>query len=81
MAMSMPVVATDAGGVPELIENGADGILVESGDANAIAAAIMRVVEDPLLAVRLSQASRFKIIESFSHHRSARVIADLLAAG
>jgi glycosyltransferase involved in cell wall biosynthesis len=81
MAMSMPVVATDAGGVPELIENGVDGILVDPGDANALVAAIMRVMEDPLLAVRLSQASRSKIIESFSHHRSARVIADLLAAG
>jgi glycosyltransferase involved in cell wall biosynthesis len=80
MAMSMPVVATDAGGVPELIENGVDGILVEPGDANALAAAIMRVMEDSLLAVRLSQASRSKIVESFSHHRSARVIADLLAA-
>jgi colanic acid/amylovoran biosynthesis glycosyltransferase len=80
MAMSVPVVATDGGGVPELIENGADGILVEPGDANAIAVAIMRVIGDPLFAVRLGQASRFKIVESFGHQRSARAIADLLAA-
>jgi hypothetical protein len=37
------------------------------------------VTGDPLLAVRLSQASRFKIVESFDHRRSARLIADLLA--
>lgn len=79
MAMNVPVVATNEGGVPELIESGADGILVEPGDANAIAAAVMRVMGNPLLAVQLGQASRFKVVESFGHRRSARAIADLLA--
>ena len=42
----LPVVATDVGGIPDIIENGVSGILVASGDSEAIAKAIGRLISD-----------------------------------
>lgn len=78
MAMCVPVVATEVGGVHELVWHGEDGVLVPPGDAGAIANAIRVLAGNPELALRLSLASRRKIIESFSHRRSAETIARLL---
>lgn len=45
----VPVVATAAGGVPELVVEGQTGLLVETGDPRAVADAILRILEDPVL--------------------------------
>jgi phosphatidyl-myo-inositol dimannoside synthase len=49
----LPVVGTRAGGIPDAVEDGVNGLLVEPEDADAAAAAILRVVEDPELRGRL----------------------------
>lgn len=79
MAMAVPTIATDAGGVPELIENGVDGLLVPPGDVEALTAAIAHLLQDVALAQRLSSAGPRKIVAKFSHRRSASAIATLLA--
>lgn len=79
MAMAVPAIATDAGGVPELIENGVDGLLVPPGDVEALAAAIAHLLQDAALAQRLSSAGPQKIAAKFSSRRSASAIAALLA--
>jgi glycosyltransferase involved in cell wall biosynthesis len=58
MAAGRPVVATAVGAAPELIEDGAHGLLVPPGDAAGLAAAIDRLVRDPALAARLGDAAR-----------------------
>lgn len=78
MAMEVPVVATWAGGVPELIDYGVEGILVPPEDPEAIAKAIQQIVQDPSLAQQLGQAGRQKVIQQFSYRRSAQVLANLL---
>ena len=80
MAMNVPVIATQAGGVPELVSNEIDGILVPPGKPVALANAILDLAKDPEKAVRISKASRKKIIQSFSHRRSAQTIADALSS-
>ncbi|MDP2787989.1 MAG: exopolysaccharide biosynthesis GT4 family glycosyltransferase EpsE [Pseudomonadota bacterium] len=80
MAMNVPVVATNGGGVSELVADGVDGILVNTCDADALAEAIARIARDPELAGRLSAASREKVMRGFSHRRSAQTIAALLDA-
>ena len=50
MAAGKPVVATNGGGVPEIVEDGQTGILVPMGDAPALAEAICRVLADPAQA-------------------------------
>lgn len=54
LALGKPIVATNVGGVPEVIEDGISGILVSAGDANALGQSIARVLREPALAARLS---------------------------
>jgi L-malate glycosyltransferase len=58
MACGLCVVSTDAGGLPDLIKGGEDGLLVGRDDAEAMAAAVGRVLGDVDLAVRLSAGAR-----------------------
>jgi glycosyltransferase involved in cell wall biosynthesis len=61
MASGLPVVTTDAGGIPWLLEDGRDALLVPRGDAAAMARAVTRVLEEGGLARRLSLAGREKV--------------------
>ncbi len=58
MALGVPVIATTAGSIPELIEHEATGLLVPPGDAPALAAAIARLASDASLRGRLGAAAR-----------------------
>jgi len=58
LAMGTPVVATRVGGVPEIVEDGENGLLVEPGDADAFTAALERYLGDEGLRRRLSDAAR-----------------------
>jgi glycosyltransferase involved in cell wall biosynthesis len=80
MAAEVPVVATAAGGVPELIEGGVDGLLVPPREPHALAAAIERVARDPVLARRLALAGRRTVESRFDSAVGAAVLARCLAA-
>jgi glycosyltransferase involved in cell wall biosynthesis len=58
MESARPIVATRVGGVPDLIEDGVNGLLVEAGDDAALAAAIRRMLADPEAARRMGEAAR-----------------------
>ncbi len=75
MAMELPVVVTQVGGNAELIDQGVDGLMVDPQDPDALANMIEKVLTESRLAIALSQAARQKIIQKFSHKRSAEVIA------
>ncbi len=70
MALGKPVIASDAGGNPELIRHEADGLLVPPLDPAAWAAAIDRVLGDPLLATRLGGAATRTARETFALERT-----------
>ena len=53
-ACGVPVIATRVGGVPEIVSDGVDGLLVERGDGDGFAAAMRAVVGDPALRSRLA---------------------------
>lgn len=65
MAAGVPVVATAAGGVPEVVEDGRTGLLVPPGDAAALAAAVDRLLDDRALAARLAAAARAEVERRF----------------
>jgi glycosyltransferase involved in cell wall biosynthesis len=76
MALQTPVVATRIAGVPKLIADGHEGLLVPPGDADALAAAINRLFEDPGLRTRLAHAGRATVEERFSFaRRMEKVVA------
>jgi colanic acid/amylovoran biosynthesis glycosyltransferase len=79
MAMEIPVIVTDVGGVSELVDPGQDGILIQAEDVPMLTQAIAQMLKDPDLALRLSRASRQKVVTQFSHRRSAEAIAACLA--
>jgi glycosyltransferase involved in cell wall biosynthesis len=66
MAMRRPVVATDIGGVREIVVNEETGLLVALEDAQALANAIVRLVEDDAERERFGQAGRRRVEERFS---------------
>lgn len=72
MAAGRPVVATRVGAVPELIDDGVHGLLVPPGDADALAAAILRLLGDPALARSLAEAARKRVVERYSRAAMVR---------
>jgi glycosyltransferase involved in cell wall biosynthesis len=65
MAAGIPVIGTDAEGVPEIIEHKRNGLLVPPGDANALAGAIRLLVEDDGLRERIGREARQDTIKRF----------------
>ncbi len=63
MAMRLPVVAADVGGVNELIEDGETGTLVKRGDTAGFSAAINRLINDRVLCSRFAEASYNKSLQ------------------
>jgi glycosyltransferase involved in cell wall biosynthesis len=57
LAVGTPVIATRVGGVPEVVEDGVNGLLVAPGDVEALAGAIRRFAAEPELRVRLREAA------------------------
>jgi glycosyltransferase involved in cell wall biosynthesis len=65
-AAGVAVVASRAGGIPEIVEDGATGLLVPPGDAAALARALSALLADPAARRRLAEAGRRRAEESFS---------------
>jgi glycosyltransferase involved in cell wall biosynthesis len=71
MGCEVPVVASDAGGLPEVVENGVTGLVVPRGDADALARAIQALLNDPERRRVMGQAGRARALRLFDWDRSA----------
>jgi glycosyltransferase involved in cell wall biosynthesis len=83
-AAGVPVVASRVGGLPELIREGETGLLFDFPDADALAALLRRVLDDPTLAQSLGAGGRREVEEKYDERAMARTYAahyDLLLAG
>jgi glycosyltransferase involved in cell wall biosynthesis len=86
MERGRPVVASDVGGLPEIVEHGRTGLLVPSGDADALAEALVAVAGDSARAAMMGAAGRERALAEFSQERCTDRIeaiygAALAAAG
>ena len=83
MAAARPVVATNGGGVPEIVIEGVTGSLVPMGDAHAMALAICHLLEHPELARNMGRDGQQRVIEHFTIQTTAsnmeKVYDDLLS--
>jgi glycosyltransferase involved in cell wall biosynthesis len=66
MAMGKPVVATEVGGIPELIKNGRTGLLVPPRNPEALATAIRDLISNDQLAAKMGQAARSFVLNNYS---------------
>jgi glycosyltransferase involved in cell wall biosynthesis len=66
MALGVPVVATRVGGIPDVVADGKDGLLVEAGDVSGLSAALLRVLEDAGLRLSLREAAYAKACEEYA---------------
>ena len=66
MASGTPVIGSNTGGIPDIIEDGVNGLLVTPGDPQALADAIIRILENPDLADRFRKAGLETVRERFS---------------
>ena len=79
-ACGRPVVSSRQSGIPELVNDGREGLLCPPGDAHALADALQRLAEDPALRRRMGEAGRQRVLRDFNQRRSATVLAGLLTA-
>lgn len=77
MAMGIPVVASRVGGIPDLVDHEKNGLLVEPGDVDGLAASLMQILKDMRLAQSLGTAGQRKISEKFSAERMVRAIDEV----
>jgi glycosyltransferase involved in cell wall biosynthesis len=62
----VPIVASNAGGMPEAVRDGLNGLLVPPGDVAALGAAVGRLLRQPALAKRMGRAGRVLMRSEFS---------------
>jgi glycosyltransferase involved in cell wall biosynthesis len=77
MALGRPVVTTSVGGIPEIVEDGRDAVLVPAGDAAALANAIARLLDDPAERLRLGSAASARQAEHYSFSEMTRQVERL----
>jgi glycosyltransferase involved in cell wall biosynthesis len=79
MACSRAIVATRAGGIPEVVEDGVTGILVNPRDHAAMAQAIVRLLEDDMRRKQMGEAGFARVNERFTVERMVAATADVYA--
>jgi glycosyltransferase involved in cell wall biosynthesis len=77
-ACGLPVVSTYSGGIPEIMQDGQTGLLVERGDVRELALAISRILDNPALARAMGEAGRTRAIAHFSSNAISGRLAELI---
>ncbi|RPH41769.1 MAG: glycosyltransferase, partial [Planctomycetota bacterium] len=77
MAAGIPVIASDVGGVGDVVRDGETGLLVPPADPDALAAAIVRLAGSPDLGLRLAQGAARRVRDHFSSERMLEAYARL----
>lgn len=79
MASGLPVVSSQLSGIPELVENGQTGILVQPGEVNALALALQKLHADPALRLKMGRAGREKVLREFNLKLNVAKLAKLFS--
>lgn len=75
MAMGVPCVTTRITGIPELIRDEVDGLLVAASDLEGLTAALGRLMDDQALRVRLAQSGRERVVKLYNLRRNVETLA------
>lgn len=77
MAAGIPVVASQGGAIPETVEDGMSGLLVPRGDAEALGAALDRLLQNPELRQQMGETGRRRVHELFTWDRQVERLSQL----
>jgi len=77
MSSGLPVISTDVGGIAEIVEDGENGILVQSADVKELSSAIESLVKDKNKVIQYGVSARSRIVEFFSLKRMCAQYAKL----
>ncbi len=77
MASQLAVVSTTAGGIPEMIRDGKDGLLITPGNTDQLTKSLIRLVEDDRLRKDLAINARRRVVDNFTWERTARGVMDI----
>jgi len=77
MAVSRPVVASRVGGIPEVIKDGVEGLLVEPKDVEGLAESCLRLIQSPDMARKIGEAARTRVEREFSATGMAEQVGSL----
>jgi glycosyltransferase involved in cell wall biosynthesis len=77
MAMEVPCVSTVIAGIPELIRDGLDGLLVPASSSEVLAEALERLIEDPLLRRSMGLAGRKRVCELYNLPENVSLLASV----
>ena len=71
MASGLPVVASNVGGIPEIISNNKDGILIEPGNPYQLTKSVLNILHDRQLASQIAINARNKVQQYFNSEKMA----------
>ena len=80
MALEVPVISSAVGGMPEVIEDGVDGMLVPAGDPGTLADAVERMFDQDGLARKLADAGRHKVLGGYTLDRQRDDVRTMYSA-
>lgn len=78
MACAKPVIGFNIGGIPSVIDNYKNGILVPVKNIYALSQAIVKIVSDPILAKKLGENGRRKVINNYSQEKQLELTKDVI---
>jgi len=78
MALARPVIASEQGGLPEIVASGETGLLVPPNDPQALAEATCRLLADPVLAAQMGARGRKRVEARFALGEQMRKVLDIL---
>jgi colanic acid/amylovoran biosynthesis glycosyltransferase len=81
MAMELPVVSTRHSGIPEVVKDGVNGLLVAPEDAVALAVAMESLLNNPKVSKEYGRRGRQLVMEKFDPQSNAQVLIDMFLAG
>ena len=77
MSLGIPSISTNVFAIPEAVKNNETGLLIEAGDANGLADAILKIKNDPHLRRSLADSGRRFVVENFNEQDSARKVINV----
>lgn len=79
-SQQLPVISTNISGIPELIETGKNGVLIEPDDVSALGNVIEKLCRDPDLRTKMGKAGDQKVRSQFSHKQTIDALIALIGA-